>query len=364
MTTVTPGQSPGEALGERPDVCQAVTAGAGKPALADRPLITPAQAGQMVGLFKVLANDSRLRLLHALKRAGRLCVGDLADTVGMRPQAVSNQPQRPTDRGIVAARREGKQRRLPHRRPVREQPARPRTVPDRRDQPMNEPMKQHIQVGAARVAHLDDGTGRSRAAHRRPTPVPDPPPGPHQRRGVRQLALPRRAAVHPGHPTTADARLVMWAWARPTLLRYAPRSGRAVHDPAVLTAELLRGYIAANLSDRHRRAKTRRLLAGQLDPANHRATTEAVAGLRAFDHPTLIVWGRDDPHFGPDWARRLHHDIPGALRVELLPDTGHLLMEEHPDDLARLVIDFLTDRQPARARPDTEVRHGLLRLRR
>jgi len=153
--------------------------------------------------------------------------------------------------------------------------------------------------------------------------------------------------------------LVMWAWARPALLRYALRSGRAVHDPAVLTPELLRGYIAANLADPRRRAKTRRFLAGQLDPANNRATTDAVAGLRAFDHPTLIVWGRDDPHFGPEWAERLHRDIPGAVRLELLPDTGHLLMEERPHDLARLVIGFLTDQQPAPIRTDeTEARHG------
>jgi pimeloyl-ACP methyl ester carboxylesterase len=153
--------------------------------------------------------------------------------------------------------------------------------------------------------------------------------------------------------------LVMWAWARPALLRYALRSGHAVYDPAVLTPELLRGYIAANLADRHRRGKTRRFLAGQLDPANHRATTDALPGLRAFDHPTLIVWGRDDPHFGPEWAHRLRDDIPGAVRLELLPGTGHLLMEEHPDDLARLVLDFLTDKRPSPTRPDeTEVRHG------
>jgi pimeloyl-ACP methyl ester carboxylesterase len=137
--------------------------------------------------------------------------------------------------------------------------------------------------------------------------------------------------------------VVMWAWARPALLRYALRSGRAVHDPAVLTPELLRGYIAANLADRHRRAKTRRFLAGQLDPANQRATADALPGLRAFDHPTLILWGRDDPHFGPEWAQRLRDDIPGTVRVELLAETGHLLMEERPQNLARLVIDFLTD---------------------
>lgn len=153
-------------------------------------------------------------------------------------------------------------------------------------------------------------------------------------------------------------RLVMWAWARPPMLRYALRSGKAVYDPAILTPALVRGYIAANLADGRRRAKTRRFLAGQLNQANQQATADALPGLRRFDHPTLIVWGRDDPHFGPEWAERLRRDIPGAVRVELLPDTGHLLMEERPDDLARLVLDFLSDRQPAPTHPDPEVRHG------
>lgn len=80
---------------------------AGKPPLAERPLLSPEQAAQLVGLFKVLGNDSRLRLLHALHRAGNLPVGELATQVGMRPQAVSNQLQRLADRGIVAARRDG-----------------------------------------------------------------------------------------------------------------------------------------------------------------------------------------------------------------------------------------------------------------
>jgi ArsR family transcriptional regulator, lead/cadmium/zinc/bismuth-responsive transcriptional repressor len=93
-----------------PAVCAAarsVAAGAGKPPLAQRPLLSPAQAGAVVGLFKVLANDSRLRLLHGLERAGEMRVGDLAECVGMRPQAVSNQLQRLADRRIVAARRDG-----------------------------------------------------------------------------------------------------------------------------------------------------------------------------------------------------------------------------------------------------------------
>jgi DNA-binding transcriptional ArsR family regulator len=75
--------------------------------LHDRPLLTPIQAGGLAAVFKVLANDTRLRLLHALVRADELCVTDLAAAVGMKPQAVSNQLKRLTDLGIVAARRDG-----------------------------------------------------------------------------------------------------------------------------------------------------------------------------------------------------------------------------------------------------------------
>lgn len=79
----------------------------GRPDLAGRPLIGPGQAARLEAVFKVLANDTRLRLLHALVRAGELCVSDLAAAAGLRPQAASNQLQRLTDRGIVAARRDG-----------------------------------------------------------------------------------------------------------------------------------------------------------------------------------------------------------------------------------------------------------------
>jgi DNA-binding transcriptional ArsR family regulator len=48
-----------------------------------------------------------VRLLHALVRAGELCVSDLAGELGMGPQAISNQLQRLADRRILAARREG-----------------------------------------------------------------------------------------------------------------------------------------------------------------------------------------------------------------------------------------------------------------
>jgi DNA-binding transcriptional ArsR family regulator len=82
-------------------------AAAGKPSLDRRPLLDAGQADELVRLYKTLANDTRLRLLHALERAGELCVTDLADELRLNPQTISNQLQRLADRRIVASRRDG-----------------------------------------------------------------------------------------------------------------------------------------------------------------------------------------------------------------------------------------------------------------
>jgi DNA-binding transcriptional ArsR family regulator len=69
--------------------------------------MTRAQADEIVGLFTVLADATRLRLLHALARAGELRVTDLAEAVGVAVQAVSNQLRRLVGRGILGSRRQG-----------------------------------------------------------------------------------------------------------------------------------------------------------------------------------------------------------------------------------------------------------------
>jgi DNA-binding transcriptional ArsR family regulator len=78
-----------------------------KPSLEERPLLSPEQSLELVALFKVLANDTRLRLLHAILRQREMGVMELAEALGMKPQAVSNQLQRLADRGILESRRKG-----------------------------------------------------------------------------------------------------------------------------------------------------------------------------------------------------------------------------------------------------------------
>lgn len=95
-------------MGMKKALCAAqIPANAGKPSLRQRPLMEHPRADELGRLFKMLASETRLRVLHALERAGELCVTDLAAEVGMRPQAISNQLQRLADRQIIACRREG-----------------------------------------------------------------------------------------------------------------------------------------------------------------------------------------------------------------------------------------------------------------
>jgi ArsR family transcriptional regulator, lead/cadmium/zinc/bismuth-responsive transcriptional repressor len=75
--------------------------------LQQRCLLTLAEAAGLQSVFKVLGNDTRLRILHALIRSGELRVTDMARTLKMTPQAVSNQLQRLAALGILSSRRDG-----------------------------------------------------------------------------------------------------------------------------------------------------------------------------------------------------------------------------------------------------------------
>jgi DNA-binding transcriptional ArsR family regulator len=69
--------------------------------------MTREQALAVEALFGVLANDTRLRLLHEIARQDEVCTSELAQALKMTPQAVCNQLQRLQDKGIVAGRRNG-----------------------------------------------------------------------------------------------------------------------------------------------------------------------------------------------------------------------------------------------------------------
>jgi DNA-binding transcriptional ArsR family regulator len=76
-------------------------------ALAERPLLSFVDAVKVMALFKVLANDTRIRILHHIVRNREATVTDIAKTLGMKPQAVSNQLMRLSDTRMLVSRREG-----------------------------------------------------------------------------------------------------------------------------------------------------------------------------------------------------------------------------------------------------------------
>jgi ArsR family transcriptional regulator, lead/cadmium/zinc/bismuth-responsive transcriptional repressor len=77
------------------------------PALAQRPLLAEPEVDELATLFRVLANDTRLRILHAIARADEASVSDIAEQLGTSTQTVSNHLQRMADQHFVATRRDG-----------------------------------------------------------------------------------------------------------------------------------------------------------------------------------------------------------------------------------------------------------------
>jgi DNA-binding transcriptional ArsR family regulator len=89
------------------DCCPPGDSCSARPPLADRPLLSFVEAVKVMALFKMLANDTRIRVLHHIVRSGEATVTDIAKTLGMKPQAVSNQLVRLSDTRMLASRREG-----------------------------------------------------------------------------------------------------------------------------------------------------------------------------------------------------------------------------------------------------------------
>jgi pimeloyl-ACP methyl ester carboxylesterase len=78
----------------------------------------------------------------------------------------------------------------------------------------------------------------------------------------------------------------------------------------------------------------------QIAQADQRDTDEIEPLLGRVTAPTLVVWGEDDPWIQLERGRALARRIPAA-RMEVLPAAGHLVQEDQPDELTRLLVEFL-----------------------
>jgi DNA-binding transcriptional ArsR family regulator len=80
-----------------------------QPSLSELPLLDAKKAAELAAVFETLANDTRLRALNVIAQSVEVSPTELAENLGMKPQAISNQLKRLSDRGIIERRREGNQ---------------------------------------------------------------------------------------------------------------------------------------------------------------------------------------------------------------------------------------------------------------
>jgi pimeloyl-ACP methyl ester carboxylesterase len=82
---------------------------------------------------------------------------------------------------------------------------------------------------------------------------------------------------------------------------------------------------------------------GLLAGAHAAVTTDLREELGAVQAPTLLVWGERDRLVPASNAAAWTAALPHA-QVELLPRSGHVPMVERPDELSRLLREFLAAR--------------------
>jgi len=62
--------------------------------------------------------------------------------------------------------------------------------------------------------------------------------------------------------------------------------------------------------------------------------------LRSLHKPTLIVWGTKDQQIPLKYGERLHREMVGSSLVTV-PDAGHMILFDAPNDVARALNDFI-----------------------
>jgi DNA-binding transcriptional ArsR family regulator len=80
-----------------------------RPSLLGLPLLDAQQATALAAVFETLASDTRFRALNVMAQRREAPPSRLAEKVGLKPQAISNQLKHLSDRGIIERRREGNQ---------------------------------------------------------------------------------------------------------------------------------------------------------------------------------------------------------------------------------------------------------------
>ncbi|CAF1170141.1 unnamed protein product [Didymodactylos carnosus] len=66
--------------------------------------------------------------------------------------------------------------------------------------------------------------------------------------------------------------------------------------------------------------------------------------LKTIKCPTVILWGSEDKLFTCNGARYFHNLIPHA-EVHIIPNCGHLMADEQPEQIATILTQFMGNKQ-------------------
>jgi pimeloyl-ACP methyl ester carboxylesterase len=121
----------------------------------------------------------------------------------------------------------------------------------------------------------------------------------------------------------------------------------AFKAPESVSQEMLDAFVRPQTATAERYARTRRFLGWQMDRDHNLETMRALDGMRKFDRPTLLLWGKHDTNFGPAIAERLAKDIPGASRIQWMENSAHLPMLEEPEAYAAALMQFFAEDAPS-----------------
>ncbi len=123
--------------------------------------------------------------------------------------------------------------------------------------------------------------------------------------------------------------------------RRIPGTGYAVMAHKPVAHDLIDRWIEPLRKD----PAARRVLVRYLRAARPSEMMEAAEGLRAYDRPALVVWGRQDRMMPPEHGRRLAELLSQGRLVEL-DDCRTLIPLDRPEGLAAAIRDFVARTSP------------------
>lgn len=104
-------------------------------------------------------------------------------------------------------------------------------------------------------------------------------------------------------------------------------------DDSKVTDVLVEQYHDFALREGNRQAFMDRLTMKRGKDTSHK--------LKEIHNPTLVLWGENDRWISVKSAYKFNEDIPNSKLV-IMKETGHLPMEERPEESVKIAIDFLT----------------------